>query len=239
MGRRECHEGKGGKNTEKHFLHWNRVSCGLPNDHWRLLLHVRFIKFGFAALTANAACQGGSHNAQHTGHPPKCNSISKDEAKNVATIQHDLVKNEFIGVPPWPMSLLLKQPYCQEAVLTRTLVQVRCYHLYDSDMLRLHSQSFIHVIHSLFSLPKRKSSRDLRMSSDLKSCQTRSLLLDISALVVITEKESQMASTNGPHEPIDPKKGMARLTKPRTMPTPAISWTSGSSQICSNSKQVS
>jgi len=99
-------EGKGGKNTEKHFLHSNRVSCGLPNDHWRLLLHVRrIVKFGFAALTANAACQGGSHDAQHTGHPSKCNSISKDEAKKVASIQHDLVKNEFIGVSSWPMSL--------------------------------------------------------------------------------------------------------------------------------------
>ena len=103
--------GNGGKNTEKHFLHSNRVSCGLPNDHWRLLLHVRrIIKFGFAALTANAACQGGSHDAQHTGHPPKCNSISKDEAKNIATIQHDLVKNEFTGVSPWPMSLLQQEP---------------------------------------------------------------------------------------------------------------------------------
>ena len=104
-------EGKGGKNTEKHFLHSNRVSCGLPNDHWRLLLHVRrIVKFGFAALTANAACQGGSHDAQHTGHPPKCNSISKDEAKKVASIQHDLVKNESIGVSVWPMSLLQQEP---------------------------------------------------------------------------------------------------------------------------------
>ena len=124
--------GKGGKNAEKHFLHLNRVSCRLPNDHRRLLLHDRrIIKFGFAALTANAACQGGSHDAQHTGHPTKCNSISKDEAKNVATIQHDLVKNEFLGVDPWPMSLLLKQPI----VSKQYSLGLRCYHLYDSDML--------------------------------------------------------------------------------------------------------
>ena len=135
-------EGKGCKSTEKHFLHLNRVSCGLSNDHWRLLLHVRrIVKFGFAALTANAACQGGSHDAQHTGHPPRCNSISKDEANNVATIQHDLVKNESNGVSVWPMSLLLKQPIVRK----QYSLGLRCYHLYDSDMLRLHSQPFIYI----------------------------------------------------------------------------------------------
>ena len=55
-----------------------------------LLLHRLGVKFGFAALTANTARQGGSHNAQHNSHPSKCNSVSEDEAKNVATIQHDL-----------------------------------------------------------------------------------------------------------------------------------------------------
>ena len=55
-----------------------------------LLLHRLGVKFGFAALTANTARQGGSHTAQHNSHPSKCNSVSEDEAKNVATIQHDL-----------------------------------------------------------------------------------------------------------------------------------------------------
>ena len=59
---------------------------------WQLgfLLHRLCVKFGFAALTANTARQGGSHNAQHNSHPSKCNGVSEDEAKNVATIQHDL-----------------------------------------------------------------------------------------------------------------------------------------------------
>ena len=65
---------------------------------------------------------------------------------------------------------------------------LRCYHLYDSDMLWP-------IYSTNVSLPKRKSSRDLRMSSDLQSCQTRSLLLDISALVVITAHV-----TNGIHK---------------------------------------
>ena len=29
---------------------------------------------------------------------------------------------------------------------------------------------------------------------------------------------SQMASTNGPHEPIDPRKGIAKATMPRIIP---------------------
>ena len=73
-----------------------KSSAGLQSSFmlviWQLglLLHRLGVKFGFAALTANTARQGGSHNAQHNSHPSKCNSVSEDEAKNVATIQHDL-----------------------------------------------------------------------------------------------------------------------------------------------------
>ena len=116
-------EGKGCKNTEKHFLRLNRVSCGLSNDHWRLLLHVRrIVKFGFAAFTANAACQGGSHDAQHTGHPTQMQQYKRRWSQ------------ECCNHPAWPREKRIywsvcmahvtatKATYCQEAVLTRTQV---------------------------------------------------------------------------------------------------------------------
>ena len=105
-------EGKGGKNTEK----------PLPAFEPSVM---RAAKRPLQA-TANAACQGGSHDAQHTGHPPKCNSTSEDdEAQNVASIEHDLVKTESIGVSVWPMSLLLKQPIVRK----QYSLGLRCYHL--------------------------------------------------------------------------------------------------------------
>ena len=48
------------------------------------------------------------------------------------------------------------------------------------------------------------------------------------------QRMSQMASTNGPHEPIDPRKRMAKATMPRIIPIAPMIWTS-----CSNSRWVS
>ena len=82
-----------------------------------LLLHRLGVKFCFAALTANTARQGGSHNAQHNSHPSKCNSVSEDEAKNVATIQHDLASIKIYSSKNVDTNFCQDSGYSQKAEL--------------------------------------------------------------------------------------------------------------------------
>ena len=184
-----------------------------------LLLHRLGVKFCFAALTANTARQGGSHNAQHNSHPSKCNSVSEDEAKNVATIQHDLASIKIYSSKNVDTNFCQDSGYSQKAELL----------MWDF-ALELKNRNF-----SIFPRSKKKRNPcNLRTPKSSQVLPSRQGACFSDSVHWLSEQRmSQMASTNGPQEPMDPRKGIAKATMPSTIPIAPITCT------CDNKIQVS
>ena len=100
--------------------------------------------------------------------------------------------------------------------------------------LRLHSGSFaatiLYFLAQKKTIPATSGHPSLHKSSPL-SCQ--GACLSSSEHWLSSQRMSQMASTNGPQEPIEPRKGIAKATMPSTIPIAPITWT------CDNKIQVS
>ena len=74
---------------------------------------------------------------------------------------------------------------------------------------------------------------DTQVFTSLHRCLAKGLASRSSVHWLSEQRMSQMASTNGPQEPMDPRKGIAKATMPSTIPIAPITWT------CDNKIQVS
>ena len=89
---------------------------------------------------------------------------------------------------------------------------------------------YVSSLKKKYAIPATSGHPSLHKSSPL-SCQ--GACFSDSVHWLSEQRMSQIASTNGPQEPMDPMKGIAKATMPSTIPIAPITWT------CDNKIQVS